>query len=329
MKENKKNKGQGKVIIFPGMMDRLLNEAKYLAENNQYKEANELFEQAFLLGEGDEVSLSIFAYSLYEEKNFERAKQVCEELLAIGPNMYFEVMELYLTICMQLRQFKQVEKIIESLFDEQLIPEHEAEKFERLKNLNAHIAENQESHFQAPIIEGDELEEFTAAEFLEMSAQQQMMRIHELTEKNIRPYSEELKAVIENESIQPFIKSLLLILLVEQEVNLDVTVSKFGQSKALNPVDFPLPTELPQYKEISEKIAEQLAQEPSTLEFAMHLIDKHAIVLYPYEWSGYATEEVASGYIDYVKTMFGEEREMNDEIVTFLQNIEKMSDLQE
>ncbi|MEK5185771.1 DUF3196 family protein [Solibacillus sp. FSL W7-1324] len=329
MKENKKNKGQGKVIIFPGMMDRLLNEAKYLAENNQYKEANELFEQAFLLGEGDEVSLSIFAYSLYEEKNFERAKQVCEELLAIGPNMYFEVMELYLTICMQLRQFKQVEKIIESLFDEQLIPEHEAEKFERLKNLNAHIAENQESHFQAPIIEGDELEEFTVAEFLEMSAQQQMMRIHELTEKNIRPYSEELKAVIENESIQPFIKSLLLILLVEQEVNLDVTISKFGQSKALNPVDFPLPTELPQYKEISGEIAEQLAQEPSTLEFAMHLIDKHAIVLYPYEWSGYATEEVASGYIDYVKTMFGEEREMNDEIVTFLQNIEKMSDLQE
>lgn len=138
-----------------------------------------------------------------------------------------------------------------------------------------------------------------------------------------------MKAVIENESIQPFIKSLLLILLVEQEVNLDVTVSKFGQSKALNPVDFPLPTELPRYKEISEKIAEQLAQEPSTLEFAMHLIDKHAIVLYPYEWSGYATEEVASGYIDYVKTMFGEEREMNDEIVTFLQNIEKMSDLQE
>ena len=329
MKENKKNKGQGKVIIFPGMMDRLLNEAKYLAENNQYKEANELFEQALLLGEGDEVSLSIFAYSLYEEKNFERAKQVCEELLAIGPNMYFEVMELYLTICMQLRQFKQVEKIIESLFDEQLIPEHEVEKFERLKNLNAHIAENQESHFQAPIIEGDKLEEFTAAEFLEMSAQQQMMRIHELTEKNIRPYSSELKAVIENESIQPFIKSLLLILLVEQEVNLDVTVSKFGQSKALNPVDFPLPTELPQYKEISGEIAEQLAQEPSTLEFAMHLIDKHAIVLYPYEWSGYATEEVASGYIDYVKTMFGEEREMNDEIVTFLQNIEKMSDLQE
>lgn len=50
------------------MMDRLFNEAKYLAENNQYKEANELFEQALLLGEGDEVSLSIFAYSLYEEK---------------------------------------------------------------------------------------------------------------------------------------------------------------------------------------------------------------------------------------------------------------------
>ncbi|MFL0582333.1 DUF3196 family protein [Solibacillus silvestris] len=329
MKENKKNKDHGKVILFPGMMDRLFNEAKYLAENNRYKEANELFEQALLLGEGDEVSLSIFAYSLYEEKNYERAKQVCEELLAIGPNMYFEVMELYLTICMQLRQFKQVEKIIESLFDEQLIPEYETEKFERLKNLNAHIAENQESHFQASITEDNELEQFTATEFSVMSAQQQMMLIHELTEKNIRPYSGELKALIENETIQPFIKSLLLILLVEQEINMTVTVTKLGQSKELNPVNIPLPTKLPQYTEITGIITEQLAQEPSTLEFALHLIDKHAIVLYPFEWAGYSSEEVAAGYIDYVKLMFGEEREMNGGIVTFLQNIEKMSDLQE
>lgn len=68
MKENKKNKSQGKVILFPGMTERLFNEAKYMAENNRFKEANELFEQALLLGEGDEMSLSLFAYSLYEEK---------------------------------------------------------------------------------------------------------------------------------------------------------------------------------------------------------------------------------------------------------------------
>lgn len=243
--------------------------------------------------------------------------------------MYFEVMELYLTICMQLRQFKQVEKIIESLFDEQLIPDHEVEKFERLKNLNAHIAENQESHFQAPIIEDEELEGFTATEFLEMSAQRQMMLIHELTEKNIRPYSDELRAIIENDEVQPFIKSLLLILLVEQEVDMTITVTKFAQSKEFNPVNFPLPTKLNQYTEITGTIAERLAQEPSALEFALHLIDKHAIVLYPFGWDGYSTEEVAEGYIGYVKTMFGEDREMNGEIVSFLQNIEKMSDLQE
>lgn len=329
MKENKKNKGHGKVILFPGMTDRLFNEAKHLAENNRYEEANELFEQALLLGEGDEISLSIFAYSLYEEKNFERAKQVCEELLAIGPNMYFEVMELYLTICMQLRQFKQVEKIIESLFDEQLVPEDEVEKFERLKNLNAHIAENQEAHFQSPSNEVEDLAEFTATEFLERSAQQQMMLIHELTEKNIRPYASELKAVIENDAIHPFVKSLLLILLVEQEVNMTVTVAKFNQSKQFNPMNLPLPTKLPQYEEITAFIAEQLAQDPSTLEFALHLIDKHAIVLYPFEWSRYSSEEIAAGYIDFVKSMVGEMTEMNGEIVTFLQNIEKMSDLQE
>ena len=37
--------------------------------------------------------------------------------------MYLEVMELYLTICMQLKQYKQVEQIITSLLEEGAIPD--------------------------------------------------------------------------------------------------------------------------------------------------------------------------------------------------------------
>lgn len=330
MNENKENKNQRKVILFPGTVDRLFNEAKNLAETLHYKEANEMFEQALLLGEGDEISLSIFAYSLYEVKNFERAKQICEELLAIGPSMYFEVMELYLTICMQLRQFKQVEKIIESLFDEELIPEQEIEKFERLKNLNAHIAENQGSQLQSsPVIDDEGDFEIIASELLKLSVQEQLMLINELPEKNIRPYVTEIKAIIETENVHPFIQSLLLILLVEQEVNLDLNIAKFDMTKQVNPAQLPLPTKMPQYEEIATIITEKLLQEPSTLEFVQQLMAKHAIVLYPFEWTNFQSEDVALSYIEFVKSMFGEKVEINSEIVVFLQNIEKISDLQE
>ena len=190
MKKNRQS--QGKIVLFPGMVERMFAEAKELTERQHYQEANELFEKALLMGEGDELSLSVFAYSLYETKSYERAKQVCEDLLAAGPTMYFEVMELYLTICMQLRQFKQVEKIIQSLLDEALIPDEQISKFQRLKKLNADIAENQEVQFEQSDFEPDSVE-FDAPAFLQLPFQQQLVQIHELTEKNIRPFVTEIK----------------------------------------------------------------------------------------------------------------------------------------
>lgn len=329
MKEKKVFTKNGKVVLFPGTYERMLEQARVLAENYQYEEANSLFEKAFQLTEGDEISLSVYAYSLYETKNFVRAKEICEELLCIGPSMYFEVMELYLTICMQLRQYKQVEKIIESLLDEEVIPFEQLEKFERLKKLNAEIAQNQMTHLQQTnIVEEDEIE-FEAMPFLRLPVQQQLIQIQELTEKNIRPLVQKLKQIVESESIHPFIQSLILILLVEQEVQQDVTVSKFNRSQTVNPSQLDLPTKMPQFQTISNYILEQLEQEPSTLEFVQFLLSKHAIVLYPFEWLDYDSDDVAASYIDFVKTMFGEIKEMDYEVVEFLQSLENLTNLQE
>lgn len=324
MKKNRQS--QGKVVLFPGMVERMFAQAKELTEQHQYQEANERFEQALLMGEGDELSLSVYAYSLYETKSYERAKQVCEDLLAVGPTMYFEVMELYLTICMQLRQFKQVEKIIETLLDEALIPEEQISKFQRLKNLNADIAENQLEQFEQTEPELDTIE-FDAIVFLQLPFQQQLIQIHELTEKNIRPFVTEIIKAIETASIHPFIQSLLLIVLVEQQVNDQIVLHKFGNTETVNPAQLQLPTKLPQYQEIMLQILEMLEQSPSMLEVAQQLVAKHAIIVYPFEWKNYDSTNVAMGYVQLVKSMFGEVMEMDLEIDNFLRNLENMSDL--
>jgi tetratricopeptide (TPR) repeat protein len=332
MMKKKNIRRRGNVVLFPGTIERMLEEARAFAENFQYEEANALFEKAFELTDGDELSLSVYAYSLYELKEYERAKEVCEKLLMNGPNAYFEVMELYLTICMQMRQFKQVEKIIESLLDEEVIPPDQLEKFHRLKKLNAEIALNQNDLIDNAIIgEEDEgiHEEIDVSYFLQLPIQQQMMQIQELTEKNIRPYINEITEIIEHETTHPFIQSLLLILFVEQEVNQTVKVAKFDRVKEINPAKLDIPTNLPQFCEISSILSEKLEQEPSILDFVRHLIAKHAIVLYPFEWLDFDSEDVANSYIDFVKTMFGELKEMDEEIVKFIQKLEKMTDLQE
>lgn len=317
------------IIMFPGAIETLLSQAHSYAENYQYDLANTAFEEALKYSEGDELTLSVYAYSLYEAKNFEKAKEICERLLAIGPSMYFEVMELYLTISMQLRQFKQVEKIIDSLIEEDAIPIDRLEKFERLRKLNAEIAENKQQ-LEEPVLSEQELDEedFSLEQFLKQSPNEQLMLVHDLTITNIRPIAQSLKQVIEHNETHPFIKSLLLILLVEQEVAMDVTIHKFGVTQRVNPAQLQLPTRLPHFQNVSAIIGEELEQEPSKLELVQYLIAKHSIVTYPFEWLQYEDKDVATGYMNYVNTMFGEVQEKDDEIISFLQEVEKLTELQ-
>lgn len=329
-KKKKKLTTFDNVVIFPGTSERLIAQAHEYVENYQYDLANNCFAEALKYTEGDEMTLSMYAYSLYEAKSYEKAKEICEQLLNIGTTMYLEIMELYLTICMQLKQFKQVEKIISSLLEEEAIPSDQIEKFERLKDLNANIAGNMEKQEDIESLESPfNKENLELGNFLSLTTDKQLNYIHDLTNVNIRPIIPQLKAIVENEKTHPFIKSLVLILLVEQDVNENLVVKKFGKQMNVNPFKLELPTNLPQFKEISTIIREKLEQEPSTLEMVELLIAKHAIVLYPFEWLAYDAEDVALGYIDYVRTMFGNIREMDVELNDFLQYLEKLTELQE
>ncbi|MEK4426426.1 tetratricopeptide repeat protein [Solibacillus sp. FSL K6-1523] len=328
--KNKKNiKKHGNVVLFPGTTERLLDEARELAGNYHFVKANELFDKVFKITPGDETSLSVYAYSLYETKNFEKAKEVCEELLALGPSMYFEVMELYLTICMQLKQYKQVEKIIASLFEEDIIPLDQVEKFHRLQKLNADIAGNQNAQPEQPV-EGnsfDEMFELDGTAFIQKSLQEQLVIVHELEGKNIRPMLAELKWIVEHEGVHPFIQSLLLIVLVEQDVSEPLTISKLNRTENVNPAQLELPTKMPQFQKVYQHVLNRLEQEPSTLELVESLIAKHAIVTYPFEWLDYDSEDVANSYINFVKTMFGEIPEMDDELIDFIQGLDTLMNL--
>jgi len=330
-KKQKKYTTIDNVVIFPGTVEKLIARAHEYVENYQYDLANYSFEEALKYTEGDEVTLSVYAYSLYETKSFEKASEVCERLLNIGPTMYLEVMELYLTICMQLKQYRKVESIIISLLEEGAIPQEQVDKFERLKEINANIADNANKQEDAITNSTNEIDQelFQLEKFMALSPNKQLTLVHELTTLNIRPIVQNLKAIIENEDTHPFIKSIVLILLVEQQVDVNIKISKFNQEKYVNPSVLELPTKMPKFMAVSKIIIEKLEKEPSTLEMVEYLISKHAIVTYPFEWLDYETEDVATGYIDLVRSMFGSVHEMDYELVEFLQILEKLTELQE
>lgn len=157
-----------------------------------------------------------------------------------------------------------------------------------------------------------ELEKFSA-----LAANEQSIKLHRLMDTNVRQLKTALQAIIESTTVHPFVQSLALILLVEQEVSIDITVSKLGHSKTINPAQLSLPNQLPQYGEIKNIVESKLTQDPTTLEMVQYLMAKHAIVTFPFEWHPFEAEDVAYSYIDFVSSMLGNVKEMDYEIVDF------------
>ena len=325
---DRENNQNGNVVLFPGMVEKLIERAHEAVELSCYEEANELFEEALRYQNGDEYMLSVYAHSLYEVKNYERAKEICEDLIALQPEFYFEVMELYLTICMQLKEFQQVEKIIQTLFNEQMIPVEQQEKFQRIQDLNKRIAFKKQQLEQEKQAEFLLKEQMDVNHFLNLPVMEQLILVQQFSEVNIRPYKNVLKEMIEDDKVHPFIQSLLLSLLIEQEVSIEISVAKFGMEKKLNPAESNLPTELPQYQEIHNLLAERYDQNPTVWEMLQEVLSKHAIIAYPFEWTPYHSVDVANTYEQYVNELFGQMEEHDCDIMKKIKLLDRLSELQ-
>jgi len=315
------------IVVFPGAVQTLIREGHLYAENFQYEEAVASFEKAFLYETGDELALSAYAYALYELKSYNKAKDVCEQLLAMGTTLYVEIMELYITVCMQLKEYHQVESLITTLLEEDVLPLEQIEKFQRLKSINQEVARNLQQKEDAQQLIEDQ--EYELLKFSTLTPDEQSIRLHRLMDTNVRQLKTALKAIIECTTIHPFVQSLALILLVEQEVSIDITVSKFDQTMVTNPIKLVLPNQLPQYSEVKKIIENKLQQDPTTLEMVQYLMAKHAIVTYPFEWHPYEADDIAYSYIDFVQSMLGKVQEMDYELIEFLQMLEKLTELHE
>lgn len=326
------------VVLFPGMVERLIENAHDAVKQSRYVDAIELIDEVLKYEKEDEFVLSLLVHSLYETKQFEEAKDACERLLELKPIHYFEVMELYLTICMQLKQFQMVNKLIHSMFDDGIIPKERAEMFHKIQRLNNEIADKSDAQFEE-VYEGD-YEEFyeddkesiiyNAEAFLEMSFANQLIEVQKLSDINIRPYVDPIKNILSEESVHPFVQSLLLIALVEQQINVEIVVRKFGLEVAVNPSTLSLPTQMEQSRQVLAQLAEHFEQNPSTLEIIESIVIKHAIVLYPFGWEPYSSGQVMDGYIRYAQAMFSDEEVIGMDEEDFLNKIfelENLSDL--
>ena len=297
------------IIVFPGMVDRLISEGLKHAEDFQYDLAVDSIRQALTYIEADEQTLGVFAYSLYEIREFEEARKACENLLKIGPTYYFETMELYVTILMELRQFGEVKEMVESLLEEGVVPPEKVDKFEQLLELNARVANQKDDILVEDVVHNNQIDAtlFHLETFSRFPEDQQQQLLVDLDGEELTSIEDELVTIIEDPLISPITKSFALLLMVHKGIERTITIEKLGCEADITPSSLPEPSQSSKVEAVLEIAGEELLQNPTKLEMVNDLIIRHSFATYPFEWFAYDEKEVAEAYIHYVGSMLGEE----------------------
>lgn len=309
------------VILFPGSLERLLDEGLDAVEDGDYERAIKAFEQVYRFDTDHQSYLAPYAVALYETKDFVKAKEIAEKLLQSGTANYIDAMELYLAISIQLQLYDEVEMAIDALFEEDAIPEEMVNKFNYLRQLNQRLSDRytpDETRFHQ--------ETFTLEEFLEQPVEMQQNMLSTLESGDITSAIPVIAQIVEQEELRPLVVTFALVLLYQVEYEQPVTVKKFGREKTVIPSKIALPNQDERTAEVLDLLGVQFEKDPSMLQLAIEAVQKYGILDYPFSWDGHSTEEVAKAYAQYIHSMFsGNQIECND-LCTFIRHIDQETD---
>jgi len=309
------------IIVFPGTFERLVEQGTNFVQQEKFDEAVVAFDQAIVYEPDHPDFLGPYAVALYETKNFERAKEIAAMLLHSGTSNYVEAMELYLTICIQLQEYDEVEMTIETLLDEKIIPIDLLTKFKYLRDLNNRLAERYDIDDLPPV---GSL--FTFEEFIEMDVLMQQKSLASLEGTDLRQMTMVLEDIAESVHLSPLVITFALTLLHQANYNKELTVRKFGREVVVTPAQMTLPGQDEQTQNVLLVLEQMMLQDPSRYEMVKGLIEKFAITAFPFSWGNYSSEEVADAYLLYIESLFSGEELPDTPLCTLIKQLDNDSD---
>ncbi|MFC4320984.1 tetratricopeptide repeat protein [Litchfieldia salsa] len=239
--QNNEENHKATVIQFPKLKERLIEKGLEALKSKNYKDALSLLYQAKeLAGEHDEIDLGI-VLCLLELGDLEEAKDRCKLMLHHDIGDYFNVLQVYLTILIQLRQYQEVKETIEAVLEEDQVPSKYAESFYQLLELSKKMIISGDELYELDVEDEESVVEYTLTERIQDvlldrgDRNEQAVFVHGIKEYSLHKDLELLNEFLGNPSKDPMIKTLLLQLMMEQNIHNTMVVEKFGQTVEVVP----------------------------------------------------------------------------------------------
>ncbi|MCA1031956.1 tetratricopeptide repeat protein [Bacillus timonensis] len=280
----KKKDQDTNIIQFPNLKDRLLDKGMNEIQNRNYKQALSLLLQAEQLDqEHSEIKIGLVV-CLLELGELEEAKAICKKMLKEDLGDYFHVLEIYLTILLQLSQYEEVQQTIEAVIEEGTVPQHYEESFKKMLEFSTKINVGGKEDYDNQLEDSHSLTINIDKLFQdESNIKEQWNIIQSLKERNIRKYVPELAEFLKGKNYHPVLKTMILHLLIENEVNSEITVNKFDQTLTVIPSDLSPLTEGDFIQKVIKILEDKIGHEnPSLFEVMKEILIRHLYVLFPF-----------------------------------------------
>ncbi|WHX99514.1 tetratricopeptide repeat protein [Neobacillus sp. DY30] len=335
MKKRERAKRKDNVIFLPGLEKRLTDKGLESLQNKRYQEAITLLEEAKEHDPENSDILIGLVLAYFEAGAYIKARDLANEMLLKGIGDYFHMVDLYLTILIQLHEYQEIVSTIEALFDEKEIPPERHDHFLTILQFSKRMADNSQQEIMEEAKEETHLKKLNLSSLKTLN--EQMLAISSLAEKNIRPFLDEIKEYLNSESGHPFLKTILLTLLKEQEYDKEISVKKFSEDLSVVPTELPDIQTQPKMKEI-EKILETKLEnsDPVLFENMKGMVERIFFIAYPFELRPEAVSAWAAAFHLLVLDYFGGDPDMDDisaeyEIspITIEQALVKIKELEE
>lgn len=301
------------IIPFPRSKDKLIREIKQSFNNNELDQMYELFEDFEKQFELDEQMSLLKCAMLYKMGHYLELREEAIILLKQGITKYDDLMVYYVKSLNGLGQYFEVVDVINQIIDEvndhktrmELFPLKEY-ALSQIDKHNAHAAE-------------------MLRDFESLSLREQISTILTLIDHNQYRYQETVVNIINEIELAPNVVSIMLEYLRFAGYNQNIRVQKFGYTVEVNPNHLSgLEQTLFKIKIIPEVIKQMEDDAAQIVEEALHLMNNHAILLYPLDIESIASEdEWIEAYINYFKSMLGlESLDTTNTIVNLITSID-------
>ncbi|RLQ98021.1 tetratricopeptide repeat protein [Falsibacillus albus] len=308
---SKEKKNQENIILFPNLKERYLDIGLEHLNQHRFHEAVEFLQKALQLSEGrgdGDIEMAL-AIALYESRSYKEAKNICQELLHKGIGDYFEVVDLYLMILLQLNEHQEIESTIRALLEEREVPSEKLEHFEKLLQFSERALYASSPQVEENDDDNEELNLSNQVLLEGRNVQEQALLLAQLAQKNIHPYLKELKSFLKDNKQHPFLQTMALNVLKEHAIGHPVEISKFDYT------DEVIPSQLDEvfandfFIEIKEELEREIGQSnPTLFDQCMELVKRHEFLLYPFDLPEASPKLAAAAYHLLMLEYYGEDR---------------------